>query len=123
MGPIQTGKPRFGECVYCWAENHTRKNGAYFEARQRMIGPICKHHLLPPARATKQFKINRFHGECLEKRGGRPLDDRMSDEFYWYIRAMWPDFCGEPGELSIHCAAAIQDRIYRGTHHSEAEGN
>ena len=88
LGPIDKGHPRYGECRYCWEENHTRDTGFYFEPRQRMVGPVCGHRLHPPKRVTKAHAYNSLNAQLRVGKG------------YWYRRACLPDYCGEFGELS-----------------------
>jgi hypothetical protein len=89
FGPVQPGRPKHGECCYCWDENWARRRHFYIEPRQRMVGPVCGHRLEKPRRTEKQFRLNRFHNE---RRAAGGLD-------YWQRRALLPDYCGEPGEL------------------------
>ncbi len=96
VGPINTGHPKFGECLYCWDENFARETHYYFESRQRMIGPVCKHRLHPAKRAAKQFKINAIRGSVRKVKG------------YWNQRAWLPDYYGEPGELNTMELAGIR---------------
>ena len=91
FGPVQTGKPRHGECLYCWDENHTRETGTYFESRVPMVGPVCRHRLKPAKRTRKQFKTNRIREEILN----------TEDLAYWNRRAWLPKYCGEFGELVL----------------------
>jgi hypothetical protein len=60
MGPCQRGRPRHGECVFCWDENWTREWGFYFGSRPTMVGPVCKHRLRRARRTTPQVKANRI---------------------------------------------------------------
>jgi hypothetical protein len=93
VGPIQRGRPKFGECVYCWDENWGRRKHFYFEPRQHMIEPVCGHLLEKPRRTAKQFQMNRTRNAI---RAQRAEEGTLT---YWYRRAMLPDYCGEPGEL------------------------
>lgn len=92
FGPVNTTHPRFGECLACWEENHTRRTGFYFESRVPMINRPCGHRLLPPNHIPKQLRINRIN-DFLRASG------RYED--YWSRRALLPDYCGELGELRI----------------------
>jgi hypothetical protein len=89
FGPVQTAKPKHGECRYCFDENHTRDTGASFESRWRMIGPVCGHRLRPFKRFAKLPQINRSRAAKLSEGAD-----------YWTRRAWLPDYCGEPGERS-----------------------
>ncbi len=68
FGPVNPGRPKQGECRYCWDENHTRLTGTYFESRVRMVGPTCRHRLLPAKSLIKQFQSNAFHTDQRRKR-------------------------------------------------------
>jgi hypothetical protein len=64
FGPLQGGKPKYGECVYCWDENWARDHHLFFEPRQRMIGPVCGHRLHAPKHVIKphqQFLLKVEH--------------------------------------------------------------
>ena len=98
FGPINTSRPRFGECRYCWDENWARRHHTYFESRNHMIGPVCKHRLLPAKNTCKQHQINRTRAERLPEMEG-----------YWERRAWLPDYCGEPGELSDPRLAGLSE--------------
>lgn len=91
FGPVQRGRPRFGECRYCWDENWTRAHGFYFEWRQRMVGPVCGHRLKCPKQTAKPSRHNRANAFLRQERAGD----------YWYRRAQQPDYVGEFGERRI----------------------
>lgn len=68
-----------------------------------MIGPVCKHRLLPvpwkrhsiPAKLNRiQEELRRMENERLER------GEVTKRQHYWYMRATQPDYVGEPGELT-----------------------
>lgn len=99
FGPVQAGRPRYGECVACWDENHHRLTGALLDPRPKMVCRYCKRRLAPAQRALPQFRLNAVKQEMRERY------DRWTTLFgrenYWMRRALLPDCCGEPGELSL----------------------
>lgn len=97
IGPVNTGKPKFGECRYCFEENHDRDHGFSFEWHYRMRGPICGH------------KLHKFKSAMIPSRHNRlrPLLLADNQDNYWYRRACLPDFCGEFGEKSLLAFAGM----------------
>lgn len=96
FGPVQTAKPKHGDCLYCFDENHTRDTGYCFESRFQMVGPVCGHRLRPFKRFAKPSRLNRYRTSALSE----------TNE-YWNRRALLPDYCGEPGERSNPLLAGL----------------
>ncbi len=99
IGPVQTGRPKFGECRYCWDENWSRDHGLVMDSRSHMVGTVCGHRLHKPKRAWKQFRKNRI----IIKQMSNPKFQN-----YWMRRALLPDYCGEFGEKSLLALAGLR---------------
>ncbi len=89
MGPVQMNGPKFGECRECWDENWCHTTHKYFHGRQRMVGKVCGHRLVPiPAKLRPNFRYNEFH----EKRREKYWRQRTADDCFG-LDACLPDYC------------------------------